>query len=438
MKKSIIWLGTLCFLLALVLPSLLFYRGIYWVTPPPRPRFEDITLSMPLSTPVAERFIETTQRTGTLLIDAAHQNQYNSSELAVLLEKVLANGYAVRYFESKETEKPEDLIARLEEKLRLVDSLVVICPWEAFTAGEMKLIRDFVNKGGKLLLIADPTRRSEINSLANQFGMSFNDDYLYNIKENDGNFRNVFIYRFKESNLTEGLKRIAFYSAASIGPSLRGLGFTDENTFSNLSGASEVLSPISITEDEKVLALGDFTFMMKSYNTIYDNNRLISNVADWLTLSLRKFLFADFPYFFKDEVSIELGDGKLIELGAKVKNLLEKEGIASSVRAGAETDRVFIGLFSKIKPVETQLKAGGISIGVDKPTTITVEGIGEIPKEGSAIMYLYQEKKQSVLIILGDDDKAVDFAIESLKTGEFRGQLVKVDLAISRLEAKPK
>ena len=54
----------------------------------------------------------------------------------------------------------------LDEKLRQADSLAIIVPSEAYIMQEADIVERFVDKGGKLLLIADPTRPHNLNSLA--------------------------------------------------------------------------------------------------------------------------------------------------------------------------------------------------------------------------------------------------------------------------------
>jgi len=48
------------------------------------------------------------------------------------------------------------------------------------------------------------------------------------------------------------------------------------------------LSPIALAEESKVLAISDLTFMSEPYNGALDNNRLISNIADWLATPIEE------------------------------------------------------------------------------------------------------------------------------------------------------
>jgi len=162
------------------------------------------------------------------------------------------------------------------------DAFIVICPELEFSKEEMRTVDEFLNDGGKLLLIADPTRRSKINSLSIESGLIFELDYLYNMKENEANYRNIFIAEFKENEVTKKLEKIALYTAGSISSADSGIAFVDENTFSSLIETRQKLSPIAQAQESKVLAIYDLTFMTEPYNGILDNNQLIANIADWL------------------------------------------------------------------------------------------------------------------------------------------------------------
>ena len=91
---------------------------------------------------------------------------------------------------------------QLEAKLRKADSFAVIAPRSSYSESEAALVESFVRKGGKLLLVSDPSRPQQINSLAEWFGLDFLPDYLYNTIDYDLNFRNIFVRDFQPDRLT--------------------------------------------------------------------------------------------------------------------------------------------------------------------------------------------------------------------------------------------
>jgi len=121
-----------------------------------------------------------------------------------------------------------------------------------------------------------------MNSLSIKFRLIFEPGYLYNMREFEINYRNIFITEFKENEITNDLKKIALYTAGSISSADGGIAFGDENTFSSLIETRKKLSPIVQASESKVLAIYDLTFLTEPYNGVLDNNQLISNIADWL------------------------------------------------------------------------------------------------------------------------------------------------------------
>ncbi len=176
----------------------------------------------------------------------------------------------------------------LDEELPVQGAFIIVCPQIEFSNQEMETINEFVNNGGKLLLIADPTRRGNMNSLSHEFGLIFEPDYLYNMKEYDANYRNIFVSDFKENPISKNLEKITLYTAGSISSADGGIAFVDENTFSNVIETRKGLSPIALAQESKVLAIYDLTFITEPHNGILDNNQLISNIADWLAIPLKK------------------------------------------------------------------------------------------------------------------------------------------------------
>jgi len=283
--------------------GLFFYSGFYAAPPTDKPTYEHVGVPPAPTTEFSDTYKE---EEGIILIDSAHRNAFAEEELNVLLLRLISRGLTIKFLKTSDDLKKEllakkeeeDKKAKLfsrgeeekkeEEKLEPADAFIVICPREKFSEEEKKTVAEFLDKGGKLVLVDDPTRRSDINSLSIKFGLIFESDYLYNMKENEINYRNIFVSKFKENELTEKLKKIALYTAGSISSAEGGIAFVDNNTFSSVIETRKNLSPVALTEEGKVLGISDLTFMTEPYNGILDNNRFISNIADWLVPSKRR------------------------------------------------------------------------------------------------------------------------------------------------------
>ena len=102
-------------------------------------------------------------RPGLLLVDLSHRNDFNEGEISSLLARVSDRGHDIEFFGGSRRLAPSERHDLLEDKLRQANSLAVISPDEPFSREEVGLVERFVAKGGRLLLVSDPTRRSDIN-----------------------------------------------------------------------------------------------------------------------------------------------------------------------------------------------------------------------------------------------------------------------------------
>ena len=404
---------------------LLFYRGGY--EPPPQVEIPYEQIAAPrlptdasVDSPVAQ------VKRGLMVVDAVHSNAFTESELFTLTSRVANRGYDVDFL-GEFVPYPEELRAQLlEESLRRADSLVVILPQLEYSAAEAAVVEGFVSKGGKLLLVSDPTRAQRINTLAGRFGLEFRPDYLYNMTEYDLIFQNIIVSEFQPDELTVGLDAITLYTAGSIRSSGPGLAFASADTRSSLVEDLELLYPIAGGDSRNVLALADFTFMVPPQNSLLDNDRLLSNIADYLTSSEREHHLTDFPHFYEtgtdSGADILLGQQSLWDVGVQMKNGLFEYGISSEIR-GAEDlsrDTVFLGLYDDALPVSRYLQAAGIRVG----DTIGTPFAPDLDPEGTTVTVLDQNQDRHVLVVLADSPWTLTGAVDSLLAGEFRGDLV--------------
>jgi len=303
-RIAIVLIGILVVLLG---RGLFYYSGFYSPPASEMPSYEHIIVPAVPSTEFSDVY---EQGEGIILIDLAHDNDFAIDELNVLTSRLVSRGLTVEFLGEKgdqeeellgrvekekdeeddsgkeplgeEENKKEDEEGDQEEELATADAFIIVCPQVEFSKEERETVNEFVTNGGKLLLIADPTRPSQISSISLKFGLIFEADYLYNMKENDANYRNIFVTEFKENTISKNLEKIALYTAGSITSTDRGIAFVDQNTFSSLIETRKGLSPVALAQESKVLAIHDLTFITEPYNGILDNNQLISNIADWL------------------------------------------------------------------------------------------------------------------------------------------------------------
>lgn len=425
---------------AFVLGSLAtYYTGGRYI--PPNTPLPDVKEMAPPVYP-SPAFTDVPQkRRGTLLVDEAHFNNFGEQEISILLSRVAARGYRIEFvgslstfFGSDERERERERL--LEAGLRGADAYLVALPWNEFTLRERELVRNFVERGGRVLLVSDPTRRSEINSLAQDFGIIYTRDYLYNIKEHEANFQFIYLRDFAPHELTKGLRTLVFYIASSLAPESGGLVFTDANTFSSLREQTGRFSPVVQAARGRVIAISDLSFMAPPYNSVMDNDRLLSNIADFLTISERVFFLAEFPHFFGPQVDVVVGRDELLGNAQSLIALLTARDRTAELREREDflRETAFLGLWQDASLVEHYLAAAGIRVG----KTITTPFGPETRREGTALIFLHENQGRHILIILGDSRDTVAQAIARLKSGQFRQGLVSDNLGLYPLaEAAP-
>ena len=398
-----------------------FYQGSYEPLPSEQLRTQHIT--PPVSSFTNSDTISPVQQ-GTLLVDMGHSNGFSRDEISSFLNEISRRGYSLEFLElSSGGKKLSEGGNSLAEQLRSVDSFLVIQPSRPFSNEEAVLVHHFVEeKGGKLLLIADPTRNHRMNSLSKEFGITFRPDYLHNSVDYDLNFQNIYISDFKPDKLTDGLGRIALYAAGSLESANGGLAVADGNTQSTFVERVEPLYPMARSEQGGVVALTDLTFLIPPQSTIVNNPRLISNLADFLTTSERSFDLADFPYFFDDAAEIILGRPSLLDAGVGMTSVLSGFQVASEIRnvPDPNSDLVYLGLYDDAPSVAQYLQLAGVEIGDELRTPFTPA----IARDESAVAVLYQDEQRGVLIVLGDTPDDVDRVLRQLGNGSFRQGLV--------------
>ena len=411
---------------------LVFYRGNY--DGPPRVEVDFLAQGVASANDGTQWMPSAAARPGgLLLVDTLHSNGFSSREILTLRTRVVTQGYDLELLGNFARAAEPDRRAQLSERLREADSLVVITPLIAYSAGEVDLIEDFVRKGGKLVMVSDPGRRDQMNTLAQRFGVQFRPDYLYNQVENDQNFQNIFVRDFQPDELTAGLDTIVLFTAGSITSSGTGLAVADAQTESSVSENNGDLYVMARAADRNVLAISDFTFMIPPYDSTVDNDRLLSNIIDYATTSDRVFDLADFPHFYPTGpdagVQILLGRPELLGSATNLKKGLEDYGISADIQGAEDVSRdtVFLGLHDDALQVRQYLQAAGVRVD----DTLGMPFGLELDPAGTAVTVLDREGGRHVLILLADTPAVLDKAVARLLDGGFRSDLVSEVTGVS-------
>ncbi|MDX9863746.1 MAG: hypothetical protein RBT34_02960 [Anaerolineaceae bacterium] len=318
LRKPHFYVAALAILL-LLLPSglryLFFYRGVIGreKTDILLPAYSELETERPEISPLPKSNHPVTPSHAEVLFDISHGNLYEISELDSLTSRINHRGGHLNV---------TDYYGDLETELQKADAFVVIAPTMSFSEWERRAITRFVARGGRLLVIADPTRSMSddflmledfgsslgnievSNLLLEPFGIAFSKGYMYNLVKNEGNFRNVYFTILHEDQISEGLSQVVFYGLHEIKTAPKPLIVGDGNTLSSSTDLGSGLIAAATDAEGRVLALTDLNFMIPPYHQVADNAILIDNIAEFLSGAARERSLADFPHIFTRPVTL--------------------------------------------------------------------------------------------------------------------------------------
>lgn len=389
--------------LLVVVPAAVRYTNYYGLggqgsARPTPPSYSAEAVVDVVAPPQGEFVDEPTVGAGHVLLDLAHDNSFTLDEIGSLDGRLAARGYDMLLYRNGD----------LGRYLRGVSAYIVIAPLSDFEPEEIQVVTDFVGRGGHLLLIGDPARfgvelieddfgyivdyalnssKLPLNSLANEFDITFEGDYLYNLVENEGNFRNILVPQSQmgENSLTADLSTVALYGSHSlqVGTSATPLLMGGADTYSSATDRAGGLVLGATSMDNKVLALGDINFLTEPYYASLDNSQFIARIADFLVAGGRDYILTDFPYFFQDGQlnlayvgDVDLGAsafGDIISLQDAFRTADLRLHLTAEPSAG---DTLYVGLYNQAltdPAVLAMLEEADLTLVIDPPVLTTAE-----------------------------------------------------------------
>lgn len=396
MKTSKYVFALIIFILPILGTIMWFYSGLPKTSNSPLPDFPAIDFPQPpLSTSVA--LPNPPDKISTdVLIDMKHGNMFALSEIDPLLRNIESLGGAIEIYKDD---------SDLASKLKTVTSFLVPVPMSSYSTEEMQTISSFVERGGRLVVITDPTRNTiftesgsagmsgvdAANLLLEPFDLSFRDDYLYNMVKNEGNFRNIIVTDISGDPLMKDIRQLVIYGGHSLNTNGTSLVTVDEGTSSSTNEHSGDLSPIKISSFQKgqVLAIGDISLMTVQYIQSADNQIFVRNLARFLTESIREKTLAEFPFLFKGDVVIQpageiVVDGELLSAISNLKKAINSPATFTiSQDAAKNVDRILLTTFESNTETKDLLKSLEIDLSPKLPSleeTVKPEVVTPQPK----------------------------------------------------------
>ena len=255
--------------------------------------------------------------------------------------------------------------------------------------------------------------------------------------ENAENYRNVLFQPAGNAGaLGEGIEDVIFFAAHSLSTDGEMLFVGDAQTLSNIRPAEKSLSPAVVAANGQVLALGDITFMTPLYHTRLDNDRFLSNLADWLASGQRDWSLEEFPHLFRQPVDIVQTFSDAFEPGfltaiSPLKDHLLTAGLQAglSQTPQANHDVIYLTTFDTLETVQAYLEHAQVTIsalnvqetpsdgeGSDTPGTeagtIQVEGWGSFVSTGTNLFLVDKSAERTTLVVIAEDEAALGLAVD--------------------------
>jgi hypothetical protein len=214
----------------------------------------------------------------TVIIDSASRAEIE--DIQPLVVALVRAGHEVRF-----RDQP------LQQSLADADAYLRIDPGVELSPRNVEAVREFTDEGGRVLLIGEPnririsqsafsasitTQRTEMTTLASEYGIVFGTRYLYDTTTNDGNFKNV-LAEPTDASAAPSLDRVALYTATRV-QARDGQVILRTPPSTKLSNAGPAdRYPVAVRTGN-VLALGDKTLLENGRHNVADNDAFISYV----------------------------------------------------------------------------------------------------------------------------------------------------------------
>jgi hypothetical protein len=366
-----------------------------------------------------------------VLIDDSHANRIDEDDLRPIFES-LGSEHEVMYT----TDRRGDLQA----SLAAADAYVVADPAIAYTDEEIDEVGAFVENGGRVVLLGEPTRvgvggvfggtlidiRSNVGDLGTRLGVTFETDYLYDDVNNEGNYKRVFADGRGD---LEG-SRTAFYTATSVrAEGGTPLLVTPETT--RLSQQSEARGHTVAVRTENVMAVGDSTFLTGGKSIVADNERLVRAIAEFAVDGERTRDLADYPYFLPEQPRVRYTSGELLNATKTVGNQLRDSGRTPTLSATGDSfsaDRTDV-----LVATVDDLEASNIP---ETGVTVTVAGVRvpgyDGPRDGVAVVH--RPEGPIDLVIVASSPERATAVVTSLGDGTIRADALSETTAVTLVQ----
>ena len=212
---------------------------------------------------------------GKMLIDRTHGQTFDVSGFT---DYLVSQGWVV-----------DELYTSITlDKLEGYDVFLIPYAEIAFTSSEIDAIMSYVKDGGGIWVFGEYNRYTTTNSISQEFGVTFNNDMVYDPTDNvEGNNFWPLIHILETHPITEGVESFGYYAGCSLNVNQPSeiIAKGDDDAYSTYyTSYPPVLAAVEYGSGKAVFC-GDMTPLHPRYypERLTDEEKLLlSNIVEWL------------------------------------------------------------------------------------------------------------------------------------------------------------
>lgn len=229
---------------------------------------------------------------GEVVIDASASNRFERADIQPMIVAINSVGYDATVDDSVD----------FDEKLDDAEALVIIDPGSEYTTRQLNDIEEFLDNGGRVVVLGEPNRvnlrvslfgssiqttESDLTSFENRFNLQFNTEYVYDQDRNDGNFRRPIVSphedgKISPSNTLDDADNIVMYTPTEVRSTSDGEPVLVTSSSAKQSGQDSEASRTVAVRDGNLLAIGDSSFIGAERKNVGDNDVFLAAIIEFL------------------------------------------------------------------------------------------------------------------------------------------------------------
>ncbi|MFC6757085.1 DUF4350 domain-containing protein [Halomicroarcula sp. GCM10025894] len=227
-----------------------------------------------------------------VVIDTTRSSSVTPETVTPMANALIESGATVRYSSGGSTYG-----AGLNSTLSEADAYIVFGASQPFSESDAAGLKAFTDAGGRVVLMDEPRQQvpqglfgasggsfgapppNPLLSVSNEYGVTYENGYLYNMDDNANNYRNVYATPSGNSELTEGVDRVVLHESVAVNGGEPVLTATEGTTLST-TRESDTYGVLS--RSGNFVTVGDASIFDQEYLYHADNEVLVSNLLDFL------------------------------------------------------------------------------------------------------------------------------------------------------------